>query len=302
MTLKVLLGEDLLDVGNEGHGGVDDEHTIHINTYDGDDGLIDDPQTNYDINAEGSHDGLLDNPQTNSDTNAEGSHDGLLDNPQTNSDTNAEGSHDGLLDNPQTNSDRNDKDAAKNHVFPLVTPALDHIDLIDSLCDFESKTTQKKPADHIKNRIHPLVENKRAVEKPGLDNTNPLWMNNCCESVNHILKQAVSWKSQKLVDLSHKLHSVIERQFKELRRTLTDKGDFALCTNFAKSKISRDVWLNLSKTKKLHARFSELDFVRSTDGQKVLKEPKHGGRKPNQRKRNINAHTYTPKNVKIKNA
>ncbi|GFN93973.1 hypothetical protein PoB_002047900 [Plakobranchus ocellatus] len=90
---------DLIDVENEGHGGVDDEHQVHINTYDGDDGLLDDPQTKDDTNEESSHDGLLDNPQTNSDSNDEGSHDGLLDGPQTNSDANNEGSHDGLLDN-----------------------------------------------------------------------------------------------------------------------------------------------------------------------------------------------------------
>ncbi|GFN89019.1 hypothetical protein PoB_001552500 [Plakobranchus ocellatus] len=158
----------------------------------------------------------------------------------------------------------------------------DHINLNDSLSDFESKITQKKLADHIKNRIHPLlVENKKAVEKPGLDNTNPLWMNNCCESINHILKQAVSWKSQKLVDLIHKLHSVVQMQFKELRRALTDTGEFVLCPDVAKFKISRDVWLNLEQKqkikniKKFHVPFSELDFVRSTDGQKVLKEPCH---------------------------
>ncbi|GFN81857.1 hypothetical protein PoB_000836300 [Plakobranchus ocellatus] len=99
---------------------------------------------------------------------------------------------------------RNQRRQLKFQLFQLVTSALNHIDFIDSLCDFESKITQKKLADYIKNRIHPLlVENKRAVEKTGLDNTNPLWMNNCCESVNHILKQAVSWKSQKLVDLIH---------------------------------------------------------------------------------------------------
>ncbi|GFO36305.1 hypothetical protein PoB_006281000 [Plakobranchus ocellatus] len=100
---------DLSDVENEGHGGVDDEHQVHINKNDGDDGLLDDPQTNDVTNDESSHVGLLDNPQTNSDTNDEGSHDGLLDDPQTNSDTRDEGSHDGLLDNPQTNSDTNDE-------------------------------------------------------------------------------------------------------------------------------------------------------------------------------------------------
>ncbi|GFN88531.1 hypothetical protein PoB_001503700 [Plakobranchus ocellatus] len=73
--------EDRLDIGNEGHGGVDDEHQIHINTND--DGLFDDPQTNVDANDEGSHDGLIDDAKTNSDTNDEGSHHGLLDDPQT---------------------------------------------------------------------------------------------------------------------------------------------------------------------------------------------------------------------------
>ncbi|GFO34027.1 hypothetical protein PoB_006053200 [Plakobranchus ocellatus] len=61
------------------------------------------------------------------------------------------------------------------------------------------RKTTGNTTDYIKNRTHPLlVKNKRTVEKPGLDNTNPLWMNNCCESVNHILQQAVSWKIRNL--------------------------------------------------------------------------------------------------------
>ncbi|GFN76706.1 hypothetical protein PoB_000321200 [Plakobranchus ocellatus] len=72
----------------KGHGGVADEHQVHINTYDGDDGLLDDPQTNSDTNDEGSHDGLLDDPNTKRDTNGKDSHDGLIDDPQTNGDTN----------------------------------------------------------------------------------------------------------------------------------------------------------------------------------------------------------------------
>ncbi|GFN97257.1 hypothetical protein PoB_002376300 [Plakobranchus ocellatus] len=156
---------------------------------------------------------------------------------------------------------QNQRRQLKFQLFQLVTSALDHIDLIDSLCDFESKITQKKLADHIKNRIHPLlVENKKAVQKPGLDNTNPLWMNNCCDSVNHILKPAVSWKSQKLVDLIHKLHSVVQMQFKELRRALTDTGEFVMYPDFAKFKISCNVWLNLEQKqnkniKKFHVHF-----------------------------------------------
>ncbi|GFO02755.1 hypothetical protein PoB_002926000 [Plakobranchus ocellatus] len=109
---------------------------------------------------------------------------------------------------------QNQRRQLKNLLFQSVKSVLDYIDLIDSMCDFESKITQNKPADYIKKRTHPLlVENKKAVEKPGLDNTNPLWMDNCCESVNHILKQTVSWKSQKRVNLIHKLHSVVQRQF-----------------------------------------------------------------------------------------
>ncbi|GFO34267.1 hypothetical protein PoB_006077200 [Plakobranchus ocellatus] len=87
----------LLDVGKGEHGGVDDEHQIHIITNDSDDGLLDDPQSNDETNGEGSHDGLLDDPKTNSHTKDEGSHDGLLDYPQTNSDSNSEGNHDRLL-------------------------------------------------------------------------------------------------------------------------------------------------------------------------------------------------------------
>ncbi|GFO24528.1 hypothetical protein PoB_005103300 [Plakobranchus ocellatus] len=107
-TVQKLLSSSLTKEGRE-HGGVGDEHQIHITTYDGDDGILDDPQTNYDTSNEGNLDGLLDDHQTNSDANDEGSHDGLLDDSQTNSDTNDEGSHDGILGDPQTNSDTNDE-------------------------------------------------------------------------------------------------------------------------------------------------------------------------------------------------
>ncbi|GFN88943.1 hypothetical protein PoB_001544900 [Plakobranchus ocellatus] len=105
---------DLNNVENKGHGGVDDEHQIHINTYDGDDGLLDDPQTNDDTNDESNHDGLLDNLQKGSDANDESSHDKLLDDPQTNGDTNDEGVREGcnaagtqpLLNNDFMNHER----------------------------------------------------------------------------------------------------------------------------------------------------------------------------------------------------
>ncbi|GFO23774.1 hypothetical protein PoB_005027900 [Plakobranchus ocellatus] len=157
---------DLTDVENEVHGGVDDEHQVHINKNDGDDGLLGDPQTNDDTNDESSHDGLLDDPQTNDDTNDERNENQTL--PVLGSDEEkamriamAKAFPDtqrlacvphieakllvfmqdkiGMLQNQRT--------PLKFQLFQLVTSAMDHIDPIDSLCDFESKITQKKLAD-----------------------------------------------------------------------------------------------------------------------------------------------------------
>ncbi|GFN79052.1 hypothetical protein PoB_000555800 [Plakobranchus ocellatus] len=171
---------DLTDVENEGHVGVDDEHQVHINTYDGDDGLLDDPQANDDTNNESSHDGLLDNPQTNSDTNDEGSHDGLLDNLQTNGDENDESSHDKLLADPQTNGVTNDEGVREGCNVadgqPLLNIAFMNFErLILCLAKNENTYVYKELPEGKKNNCFFIIDNTDISEKRKRGDKSVFW-------------------------------------------------------------------------------------------------------------------------------
>jgi len=43
------------------------------------------------------------------------------------------------------------------------------------------------------------------------------WMNDNCESFNHILKQTVDWKSKGLTKFAQLTHTLVIGQFKEVK-------------------------------------------------------------------------------------
>ena len=70
-------------------------------------------------------------------------------------------------------------------------------------------------------RITPLmVANVCALGPSGLCLQDSLWTNNNAESLNHVQKHAISWKSQKLVQLVNTLHGVVQARFREAKRAL----------------------------------------------------------------------------------
>ena len=54
------------------------------------------------------------------------------------------------------------------------------------------------------------------------------WTNNNCESVNHVLKQAIDWRSKSLTELVGILHDLASGQFKELRSAMLGTGEYRL--------------------------------------------------------------------------
>ena len=149
--------------------------------------------------------------------------------------------------------------------------------LIDSIDNAQIKV--------LLERLSPLmIENAKALDRPGLCLDNALWTNNNCESINHVLKQACSWRSLKLVDLILKLHMVVETQYREVQRAICGMGGFVLTDEFKKFSVPRDIWfLKDQKQKARHMQkyfFSIKESVsRSTNSQKVAIEPKHKGKK-----------------------
>ncbi|GFO35180.1 hypothetical protein PoB_006168500 [Plakobranchus ocellatus] len=76
-----------------------------------------------------------------------------------------------------------------------------------------------------------LVENAKGLGRPGLHLASPLCTNNNCESLNHCLKQALSWRSLKLVEVVQKLHSIIKTHFREVQRAICGVDEFVLLMN-----------------------------------------------------------------------
>ncbi|GFR61240.1 hypothetical protein ElyMa_000098700 [Elysia marginata] len=134
-----------------------------------------------------------------------------------------------------------------------------------------------------------MVENAKKLDRPGLCLDNAIWKNTNSESINHVLKQATSWRSLKLVDLIQRLCIVVESQFREVQRAICGMGSFVLVNEYKKFGVPRDVRFNKDNEQKARRmRKYELcikkTLLRSTNSQKVAVAPKHKVKKPGQRK------------------
>jgi hypothetical protein len=143
-----------------------------------------------------------------------------------------------------------------------------------------------------KRIVNILEENFATTQKIGLCMK---WTNNNCESYNHVLKQAVNWKAQQLPSLVEAIHSEIQSQYKEIKRSILGFGDFVLDKQYADFVRSRDAWTRMSIAQqerhlcKFFDKVKELDprVSRSRDGKRPAMTPKHGGKKtPSKKKEN----------------
>ncbi|GFO19056.1 hypothetical protein PoB_004556100 [Plakobranchus ocellatus] len=105
------------------------------------------------------------------------------------------------------------------------------MDIADRLQHIAKSTENRSVQKLIKLMSPLLVENAKGLERPRLHFANPLWTNNNCESLNHCLKQALSWRSLKLVELVQKLHSNIKTQHREVQGAICGRGEFVLLMN-----------------------------------------------------------------------
>lgn len=105
----------------------------------------------------------------------------------------------------------------------------------DSIC-FDAKSEQiEEVSMKLSGKFLKYFQNKlksNIKEKVNMPLTSGLvdspWTNSNSESLNHILKQSINWKSQPLSDLISTLTSIIETQFKDLRKALVGTGQFRL--------------------------------------------------------------------------
>jgi hypothetical protein len=110
--------------------------------------------------------------------------------------------------------------------------------------DFRQHPTLVKYLD---DRIGPLLtENFETTEATNL---NMRWTNNNCESMNHVLKQAIDWKSQRLTSLIMKMEEIVTGHYREVKRSLLGLGDFQLCQEFHSFRMSPEKWTSLNPTR-----------------------------------------------------
>ncbi|GFO31700.1 hypothetical protein PoB_005820500 [Plakobranchus ocellatus] len=113
----------------------------------------------------------------------------------------------------------------------IIAHGTDRMDIADRL-QLMAESTENRSLQKLIELMSPLlVENAKGLERPGLHLASPLWTNINCESLNHCLKQALSWRSLKLVELVQKLHSITKTQHWEVQRAICGVGEFVLLMN-----------------------------------------------------------------------
>ncbi|GFO19372.1 hypothetical protein PoB_004587700 [Plakobranchus ocellatus] len=123
----------------------------------------------------------------------------------------------------------------------IIAHGADHMDIADRL-QHMAESTENRSVEKLIEIMSPLlVEIAKGLERPRLHFASPLWTNNNCESLNHCLKQALSCRSLKLVELVQKLHSIIKTQHREVQRAICGVGEFVLVDEYQRFGVPKDV-------------------------------------------------------------
>lgn len=131
------------------------------------------------------------------------------------------------------------------------------------------------------------------IVKPNIDHgLGTGWTNNNSESINHVLKSAINWKSKALPSLVEILHEVILDQERELKKAFYGAGSFKLSPSMAHCSVSPQTWQKMSDEQRnrrikdfILEKNPDKKLASSSDGQLVVKRSLSKGRKPSQRKR-----------------
>ena len=158
---------------------------------------------------------------------------------------------------------------------------------------------------YFQSRLRPQLKAK-VVDPCHKEVTDGRWTNNNCESVNHILKQAIDWKSKPLTDLVEILHNLVKGQFADLRSALIGTGEFRLSDTQRHFQVTKTDYIQMSSDRrnKVFDRFRRFlipkpGYTTSTDGLSTIVAPRTHGKKPGQVKRKVNVRTLTNKRPKV---
>ena len=135
--------------------------------------------------------------------------------------------------------------------------------------------------------------NKKRREPEGIAKTDIQWTNNNCESLKHVLKQTIDWKSHLLINLIESVKECLESQCKELRRSIVGIGQLRLAESHKQFSVSRGVWAKqtLAEQDRHYKRFKDFvmkdkRIVKTMDGQSNVVAPRTKGKnKPVKKKK-----------------
>lgn len=146
---------------------------------------------------------------------------------------------------------------------------------------------------------------KKRKEPELVSQADKQWTNNNYESLNHVLKQNIEWKTQPLLDLLEVIRELVDVQFKDLRRSLVGTGQFKLADTHKQFAVSRSVWAGKTQAEKdrHYNRFrtfavKDSRTVTATDVESDVVAPKTKGKRINQGKRKRTERTISLKKVK----
>ena len=161
------------------------------------------------------------------------------------------------------------------------------------LINYVEQHGNKDISHYFKSRIIPIIKNGIfRVKKSAL--IPSLWTNNNNESVNHVLKQLVDWKTTSLLRLAKLVTQHIKAQYMDVQRSLFGSGNYRIKEEYSKFYIERDDYFALSKVDRDNHFLKFLRYspktnestVVSFDGRLVVRQCRAtSGKKTNQRKR-----------------
>jgi len=183
--------------------------------------------------------------------------------------------------------DKNDKESILEDIFG--DEGLINAD--DIVC-FEAKCSEiEERAKALSSKFHRYFDTKlkqnltnqwnEGVQRGHFDKG---WTNNNSESLNHVLKRAINWQLEPLLDLVNTLNEIIDTQFKDLLRALVDRGQYRVADSHTQFRVSKTAWTN--KTREERQRYfrrfrnvvpKDKLTATSTDGKMTVIKPRSQG-------------------------
>jgi hypothetical protein len=179
--------------------------------------------------------------------------------------------------------------------------AADDMDILDYRIEMLQNMCEDLPVflDYLDKRLIPLIKSNvvQPQIKSGLQRN---WTNNNAESLNHVLKSKVNWKSSTLPEIIKAIEDLVVTSQTDVERAIYGAGNFVLCPGFSKYAVPINVWQAMSNSRRQkHLHNFTIDSMKqsntatSTDGKITVLRTPGRGKKPGQTKRKRVARTVT---------